>query len=167
MCSCDQSLVTLAFLWEKLSQSQFRKDLTRKTAFFERWSWFKFNNLKLALGKNVKFYSNVAKGLKLKIKFFWTSFESADFSRSFFKQGIVLLLLPLILLFPLCTMIGVSEYVCFWPLTEDIWQLKLSKTACTRLFEEWWRAPSDFFISLWCTLPRNFPSPGISSKAQK
>ena len=36
MCSCDQSLVTLAFLWEKLSQPQFYKDLTRKTAFFWR-----------------------------------------------------------------------------------------------------------------------------------
>ena len=39
MCSCDQSLVTLAFLWEKLSQPQFYKDLTR---FSEGWSWFKF-----------------------------------------------------------------------------------------------------------------------------
>ena len=45
MCSCDQSLVTLALLWKKLSQPQFYKDLTRKTAFFEGWSWFKFNNL--------------------------------------------------------------------------------------------------------------------------
>ena len=35
--SFDQSLVTVAFLWEKLSQPQFYKDLTRKTAFFERW----------------------------------------------------------------------------------------------------------------------------------
>ena len=35
MWSCDQSLVTLAFLWEKLSQPQVYKDLTRKTAFFE------------------------------------------------------------------------------------------------------------------------------------
>ena len=32
-CSCDQSLVTLAFLREKLSQPQFYKDFTRKTAF--------------------------------------------------------------------------------------------------------------------------------------
>ena len=35
MCSCDQSLVTVAFLWEKISQPQFYKDLTRKTTFFE------------------------------------------------------------------------------------------------------------------------------------
>ena len=34
MCSCDQSLVTAAFLSEKLSQPQFNEDLTRKTAFF-------------------------------------------------------------------------------------------------------------------------------------
>ena len=33
-------------------------------AFFEGWSWFKFNNLRLALGKN--FCISVAKGLKLK-----------------------------------------------------------------------------------------------------
>ena len=38
------SLVTLAFLWGKLPQPQFYKDLTRKAAFFERWSWFKLNN---------------------------------------------------------------------------------------------------------------------------
>ena len=70
MCSCDQSLVTLAFLWEKLSQPQFYKDLTRKTAFFEGWSWFKFNNLGLALGTNSKFYNSLAKGLKLKVRKF-------------------------------------------------------------------------------------------------
>ena len=67
MFSCDQSLVTVAFLREKLSQPRFYKDLTRKTAFFEGWSWFRFNNLGLALGTNLKFYTNVAKGLKLKV----------------------------------------------------------------------------------------------------
>ena len=37
--SCRQGLVTLAFLlWEKLSQPQFYKDLTRKTIFSERCS---------------------------------------------------------------------------------------------------------------------------------
>ena len=71
MLSCDQSLVTLAFLWEKLSQSQFDRDLTRKTAFFEGWSWFKFNNLGLALGMNLKFYTSVAKGLKVNVGKFW------------------------------------------------------------------------------------------------
>ena len=71
MCSCDQSLVTVAFLWEKLSQPQFYKDLARKTAFFEEWSWFKFNNFGLALDTNLKFYNSMAKGLKLKIRKFW------------------------------------------------------------------------------------------------
>ena len=47
------------------------KDLTRKTAFFERWSLFKFNNLVLALGTSLKFYTSVAKGLKLKVRKFW------------------------------------------------------------------------------------------------
>ena len=71
MSSYDQSLVTLAFLWEKLSQPQFYKDLTRKTTFFEGWSWFKFDNLGLELGKNLKFYTSVVKGLKLKARKFW------------------------------------------------------------------------------------------------
>ena len=66
MCSCDQSLVTVAFLWEKLSQPQFYKDLTRITAFLEGWSSFKFNNYGLALGTNLKLYTSVGKGLKLK-----------------------------------------------------------------------------------------------------
>ena len=35
--------------------------------FFERWSWFKFNNLGVALGTNFKFYTSVTKGLKLKV----------------------------------------------------------------------------------------------------
>ena len=69
MCSCDQNLVTVAFLWEKLSQPQFYKDLTRKTAFFEGWSWFKFNNLGLALGTNFC-YTIVAKWSKLKVRKF-------------------------------------------------------------------------------------------------
>ena len=70
MCSSDQSLVIVAFLWEKLSQPQFYKELTRKTAFFEGLFWFKFNNLGLALGKNLKFYTSLAKGLKVKVRKF-------------------------------------------------------------------------------------------------
>ena len=38
--------------------------------FFEGRSWFKFNNLGLALGKNMKFYASVATGLKLKVRNF-------------------------------------------------------------------------------------------------
>ena len=67
--SCDQSLVTLAFVWEKLSEPQFYKDLIRKTAF-EWWSWYKFNSLGLALDTNLKFYTSLSKGLKLKVRKF-------------------------------------------------------------------------------------------------
>ena len=70
MWSCDQSLVTVAFRWEKL-QPRFYRDLTRKTAFFDGWSWFKFNNLGLELVMTLKFYINVAQGLKVKVRKFW------------------------------------------------------------------------------------------------
>ena len=46
----------------EVTQPQFYKDLTRKTAFFEGCSWFKFNNLGLALSTKLKFYTNVTKG---------------------------------------------------------------------------------------------------------
>ena len=45
--------------------------MTRKTTFFEGWSWFKFDNLGVELAKNRKFYTNVAKGLKLKVRKSW------------------------------------------------------------------------------------------------
>ena len=35
------------------------KELTRKNTFFEEWSWFKFNNLGLALGMALKDYTSV------------------------------------------------------------------------------------------------------------
>ena len=59
-------------VWEKYERSyqlQFYKDLTKNP--FEGWSWFKFNNLGLTLGTNLKFYISVAKGLKLKVRKFW------------------------------------------------------------------------------------------------
>ena len=71
MWSCDQSLVTLAFLGEKLSQPQFYKDLARKTRFFEEWFWSKFNNLGLALGMTLNLYTSVAKRLILRVTKFW------------------------------------------------------------------------------------------------
>ena len=71
MWSCDQNLVTVAFLREKLSQPHFYKDLTRKIAFFQGSSWFKFNNLGLTLCKNLKFCTSVAKVSKLKVRKFW------------------------------------------------------------------------------------------------
>ena len=45
--------------------------MSRKIAFFKGLSWFKFNNLGLALGANLKFYTSVAKELKLKVRKFW------------------------------------------------------------------------------------------------
>ena len=47
------------------------KDLTRKAAFFEGCSWFKFKNSKLALGTNLKLYTTVEKELKLKVRKIW------------------------------------------------------------------------------------------------
>ena len=43
----------------------------QKNRFFDGWSWFKFNNLGLSAGKNLKFCASVAKGLKLKVRKFW------------------------------------------------------------------------------------------------
>ena len=45
--------------------------MTRKTALFEGWSWFKFNNLGQALGTNLKFYTSLSKGFKLKVRKLW------------------------------------------------------------------------------------------------
>ena len=45
--------------------------MTRKITFFEQWSWFKFNNLGLALDTNLKFCTSGEKGLKLKVRKFW------------------------------------------------------------------------------------------------
>ena len=42
--------------------------MTRKTAFFDGWSWFKLNNLGKALDKNWKFYISVAKAKRVKTK---------------------------------------------------------------------------------------------------
>ena len=41
-----------------------------KSIFFEGCSWFKFNNLRLALSMVLKFYTSEAKGLKLKVRKF-------------------------------------------------------------------------------------------------
>ena len=48
-------MVTVAIVWEKLSQPQ----------FYDGCSWFKFNNLRQTLGMAMKSYPNVAKELKL------------------------------------------------------------------------------------------------------
>ena len=43
----------------------------QKNRYFEGWSWFRFNNLRLVLNKALKFYSNMAKRLKLKLRKCW------------------------------------------------------------------------------------------------
>ena len=49
-----------------------RREVIRKNNFFWGCFWFKFNNLGLALVMALKFYTSVAKGLKLKVrKFYW------------------------------------------------------------------------------------------------
>ena len=78
--SHDLSYIVDVFMWPKFGNCSistrschnlsFNKDLTRKTAFFEGWSWFNFNNLGLAPGSNLKFYTSLAKGLKLKVEKF-------------------------------------------------------------------------------------------------
>ena len=45
--------------------------LIRKPLFIEGWSWLKLNNLGLTLGMTLKFYTNLAKELQLKIRKFW------------------------------------------------------------------------------------------------
>ena len=42
----------------------------KKPLFFEGCSWFKFNNLGMALVMALKFYTSLAKGLKLKSQSF-------------------------------------------------------------------------------------------------
>ena len=56
--------------------------MTWKIAFFEGWSWLKFNNLGLALGTNLKFCTSVGKELKLK-KILWHSCFSSEFRANF------------------------------------------------------------------------------------
>ena len=46
------------------------KGFDQKNHFFERWSWFKFNNLGLALGTNLKLQTIMTNGLKLKVTSF-------------------------------------------------------------------------------------------------
>ena len=42
-------------------------DIDQKNQFFEGWSWFKFNNYRLTLDMVLKFYTSMAKDLKLKV----------------------------------------------------------------------------------------------------
>ena len=66
MWSCDQSLQFYERSYRKLFS-----EFDQKNTFFEGWSWFKFNNLGLALGIALEFFAGLAKGLKLKVRKLW------------------------------------------------------------------------------------------------
>ena len=53
----------------------------QKNHFSEEWSWFKLNNLGLALGIALKLYASVVKGLKIKVKSSWGAISNV--SRSY------------------------------------------------------------------------------------
>ena len=72
--SRDSKYIVDVVMWPKFGNSSISMTeviITWKTAIFEGWSWFKFNNLGLALGMNLKFYTSVEKGLKLKVRKLW------------------------------------------------------------------------------------------------
>ena len=56
-----KKVITISILW----------GFDHKNHFFGRWSWSKFNNLGLVLGRKLQFYTSVAKRLKLKLRKFW------------------------------------------------------------------------------------------------
>ena len=72
---------------------------TRETNFFEGWSCFKFNNLRLALGMALKFYTIVTKGLKVKVGKFWGLIVTfAEFTREKLVGGLFITPTPLVIL---------------------------------------------------------------------
>ena len=73
MLSRELNCIVDAVMWPKLSNANIymTKGLDQKNNFFlEGWSWFKFNNLGLSLGMGLKFYTNVAKRIKVKVRKF-------------------------------------------------------------------------------------------------
>ena len=77
----DSNYIVEVFMWPKFGNSSISMGkairtsilygFDRKATFFEGCSWFKFNNSWLLLGANLKFYTSVGKGLKLKVRKFW------------------------------------------------------------------------------------------------
>ena len=68
--SRDSSYIVNVINWPKFrnfSISILQGFDQKKNDFFEGCSWFKFNNLGLALGMALKFYTSLAKPLKLKV----------------------------------------------------------------------------------------------------
>ena len=67
MWPCDQRLMTQHFYERSYHDLNVLKIWLEKPLFWGGWSWFKFNNLELSLGITLKFYTSVAKNLKLKV----------------------------------------------------------------------------------------------------
>ena len=67
MWPCDQRLMTQHFCERSYHDLNVLKIWLEKPLFWGGWSWFKFNNLELSLGITLKFYTSVAKNLKLKV----------------------------------------------------------------------------------------------------
>ena len=75
MWSFDQILVGYSGIFmREVIISQIIYGFVQKTDF-EDWSWFNVNNLGLALGMALKFYSSVAKRWKLKVENCWGELE--------------------------------------------------------------------------------------------
>ena len=63
--------------------------MTRNTVFFDGWSLFKLTNFELALGTNLKFYTNLAKVLKVKVRnFFGIVPTFAEVTRKKLARGV-------------------------------------------------------------------------------
>ena len=82
MWSCDQILVGYSSIFiREVIISQMIYEFFQK-ADFEGWLWFNVNNLGLALGMALTFYSSVAKRLKLKVKKSLGKLEGGSFALS-------------------------------------------------------------------------------------
>ena len=74
--SRDSSYIVDEIIWPKIGNSSISmreviitwilEEFDQKNRFFKGWSWFKFNNLGLSRGTNVKFYTSPAKRVKAK-----------------------------------------------------------------------------------------------------
>ena len=68
--SRDSNYNVNAVMWAKFGNSS---TSVREVIIFDQkgWFWFMFNNLGLALGTNLKFYTSVSEGLRVKVRMFW------------------------------------------------------------------------------------------------
>ena len=67
-CSCDSNYIIVVVMRPKFGNCSISMRKVIWLQFYKGWSWFKFNKLGLALGTNFKFYTSVAKVLKLKVR---------------------------------------------------------------------------------------------------